>query len=392
MTRAALTEQDYVLMAFSEASEAYNEQRLSFMESFIHSKTVDDSVKRFGAALKAPDYKAAIVTRLNQKYSEWNSSRTKSFNSHFLRALERHAPALSREVIAESHKVRFFEADDVVLYRADTRRPATIFAEGFKPRFAKERVKYRVDYGNQVTSDLGVSTTQSHAFARDWGGTVYTMRFKGDALRDPRLEALDIVETGKQRKCCHCSDCIRYSVAEVNFISSIPPQFIESAVTTSGQRLMNPGFTGQFTPVAMASSAVSASASLSSAPAAVASSACATGASSGVGSGSGAAAGAGRYAVGTNVSITGYAFDVQLCKGGKGRAHLVFTQKDDATAFVATEDLRSERDASKLKTYDAKRYHGLFAVRTNKAMYESLKSKHAELPSFDDLPAAPAYR
>ena len=374
-----------VLEAYNLACIDYNAQRLSFWEGMIHSQVIDRSVRRFGEQLTT-QYNLSRVCgdRIASHFSMWNSNRSKSFNSHFLRHLKRLEPWFYKVVVGRGRNLVFLEGQDVILYRSDTRSPVDILREGFRPWRAMESYSHRDGYSDKVNYQMGISTTKRKYFINDWGGTVYKIRFKAGSINDGRLIGVDIVETQKRKQSCHCEDCIRGSAAEVNFITAIPPEFIEGYY--SGSRLVpNAGYTGKFSvPMVLPrlssevmpvpdvddeSVAAAAATEVREAhlPAAI------------------------GYKAGDSIRIGKYSCDIQLYRGTKGRVHCVFSEDDSAKRFIKGENLIGDRDPSKLKQADPRRYSGLFAVRISSQAYTRLQTSMPVLPKEDELPVAPAF-
>ncbi|MDF1761717.1 MAG: hypothetical protein P1U40_14380 [Coxiellaceae bacterium] len=274
-------------------------------------------------------------------------------------------------------------------------------------------------YATDVTYTNGVSTSkneaQTHCYVEPWSKRhTYAIRFNGEALKDPRFFAIDIVATGKLRGWGGG----RTALAEVNFMDGVPASFIYS-VTHRGVTTLNPGFTGVFTddgshlykvvaPLAHdisngvdhrsgggAGASARASAGASAGASAVVSDPAPAPASTAT-SVVAASVPATSYApsVPGKVTISSYSCSIQLYKGSKGYMHLVFDDAKTANDFIHAEDLRAERDATgaTFKRPDTRRYSGKAMVRLSQSRYALLATALTEIP--DDVtavPPAPAY-
>lgn len=412
---------DALRQSYDRAVARYNAQsRDSLVEVLRHSGTVDSSVIRFGEQIRASSTPMAVVkARMEAKRSDWSSGSSharKSFNTLFLRELQECSIATFKEVVHQAFGVRFLPDGDVVLYRGDSRKPADVLSKGFKLKYAVDHhLNKRLSYtgytktvANELNEDIrtfdqGVSTSEDKSYADRYRsrGATYKIHFKAGALDRLGLLGLDVVASWPGR-----DGNLRYAreKKEINFLSDIPPECIESYQCAGYGWRSNPGYTGGV-PVPEAKPApathrlvpkpsVSASESVPSQRLAVAASAQPTTRPAGMRHTPALAASrlVVGYGVDAKVHLHSYHCDIRVYKGQKNRFHLVF---DDATAaqeFINGEHLRSERNPSKPKGYDSKRYPGLFAVRTNLKDYNAARARHSELPLSDAVKSAPAFK
>ncbi len=419
MRRSVAAQKASALAACCAAEYSYSHTRglgSAIYDALSHVDNLSDLKERLEVST---DIVATSVEWLKSKSTRWNSGATNVMGEHFLRELKEHDAFVYKAVVAQTYNVVFFENTDGVsyvdLYRSDTRSQAIIFSSGFQPKHCADGNSFLLDYyATDVTYTNGVSTSkneaQTHCYVEPWSKRhTYAIRFNGEALKDPRFFAIDIVATGKLRGWGGG----RTALAEVNFMDGIPASFIYS-VTHKGITTRNPDFTGAFAddgshlykvvaPLAHdisngddhrsdggagASARASAGASaVVSDPAALASTATSVVAAS---------VPATSYApsVPVNVTIGRYSCTIQLYKGGKGYMHLVFDDIPTANDFIQKEDLRAERDpsGSTFKRPDTRRYSGKAMVRLSQSRYALLANKLTELP--DDVtavPTAPAY-
>ena len=371
------------LRAYELACQDYNSQPLNIFERMIHSRTVSQSVRDFGEGLRTRDVLQTCGNRIANYHSMWSSNRHKSFNSHFLRHLKAVDAHMYREVIARGRRIVFASGQDVVLYRADTRSPSVILREGFKPQRGMGGYGHRDDYARPVTGSMGVSTTTNQRFANDWGGTVYKIHFKAGAITDPRVLAADVLSTAKR----YGDHYERRDACEVNFITRIPPRFIESYWGYYGSGV-NTDYTGKFAAPAPAPATVvehneSVVRDVRRDPL-VADGAASVDARA-------VSTTIDAYKAGDSIRLIKYSCDIQLYRGAKGQVHCVFSDEDAAGRFIKGEALVSDRHPDVLKKPDPRRYQGLFAVRVGAEAYARMRTSVAVLPGEESLPAAPAF-
>ncbi|MDF1759078.1 MAG: hypothetical protein P1U40_00920 [Coxiellaceae bacterium] len=383
-----------ILQACDEALYALESQERGLFDKLFSSNSDRKLAADFrDSLLSAYDPIPLCAQRIKNFDSVWNSTSRdsrKSFNSYFLVALEGKSATLYREVIAEAFRLEFHNEYGVTLYRGDKRDPKTIFPNGFKPFVAMSAMLNRnPKYSSQYTGSNGVSTSKLFSYAGLYSHNVYTIKFNGRTVEhDSRLLAINLVRTGERRKLGRVN--IGYQKAEINFLSGIPPFFIQSC-TRAGTVSNNPHFTGSFPtpsphvdrfllremPVESKSSVEESKAEddwvmieHSALPAVT----------------------AGRYSAGDKVTLVSYRCDIQLYRGSKGQVHIVFNASEQASAFIAGENLMSDRNPGRLKRPDPRRYVGLFAVRTSQANFKALRAKFPTIPKVSDLPSAPIYK
>lgn len=366
-----------VVSAFEKARDNYNTQHIPAMYQSRHSQSADRSVGCFGAALlRCKSEKALldkIIARLRKKHSVWDSDQQThkySFNTHFIEALRHACPVMYKKAVAVVYRIHMHGGNDVVLYRADTRSPSVIFEEGFRTRsFIGDATNRRVRFagtinhrgGCVITEDKGVSTSKLETAARSFlhrrGGYLYELRFPGATLDKLALRPVDIHKTWKGSLINLRNKNKRR--AEVNFIDSIPPEYIASSrLNGDGTAIINPkAITQADVPASSESATVNQV----------------------------------YDAVRGTIRIVGYSSEIQLYKGQKQRFHAVFDNQTDANRFIRDHDLRSERNPDQFKGVDARRYHGLFAVRLNQQQYQHVRASHNQFPEEGAIKLAPAF-
>ncbi|MDF1654664.1 MAG: hypothetical protein P1U34_06075 [Coxiellaceae bacterium] len=415
MRRSIAEQRASALAACSAAEYEYNNALGKFGRLFS-SDSYKDLAKQLATATNVI---VTCIDWLKGARTEWNSYASKTFESFFLRELEKHEAYVYKAVIGQTYEIVFLDNKDdtpyVELYRGDSRSgPDNIFTVGFASSVSLERSRDRNYYFcSDGTSNNGVSTSkyrdQAAGFPRDYYGIryVYTLRFNGHAISDPRALAVDIVATRKKQ-----GGSYRQQLAEVNFMTGVPFQFIYSVSTSSGV-IQNPSFTGEFEAPTVPLYRVvaplphevldraSSGGSAGSEPKAEAPTTDA--------SVPGAAAAppvapapvtappavASSYVPPGSVTIGRYACTINVYKGQKGYMHLVFDDATTANAFIQTEDLRAERDptGATYKKPDTRRYSGKAMVRLSQSRYALLASAVTELPGdVSNVPTAPAYR
>ncbi|MDF1796750.1 MAG: hypothetical protein P1U63_09460 [Coxiellaceae bacterium] len=238
-----------VLEACDNAIESYKDSCWNFFGYTVFPASNLDRVYAFRK--KLTDSKQLFtdcIQRIKYEATEWDSSRIQTFNTFFLRQLQRLVPSFHKDILAQSYKIKFYSKSDghdaAVLYRADKRPMSKIFREGFKLRvpLREDGAGYLLDsYCHPVTHEYGVSTTTKMEMAAGYGKKIFTVKFNGVEISDPTCLAVNISETAMLRG--HTKT--RSDLAEVNFLTDIPPQCIYSCTEVRKAKVtMNPYFTG----------------------------------------------------------------------------------------------------------------------------------------------------